>query len=97
MSAVKELTTVFVSDGGEKAEAVTIDINVKYMTLSVISAYGPQESVTCEKKIAFWTYLCQEAQRAYSLRKGLVLQGDLNASLGPSIIKGDSCEQNQCF
>ena len=94
MSAVKELTPVFVSDGGEKAEAVTIDIHVKDMTLSAISAYGPQESATCEKKLAFRTYLSQEAQRANSLGKWLVLQGDLNAWLWPSIIKCDSCEQN---
>ena len=69
VSAVKELTPVFVSDGGEKAEAVTVDIHVKDMTLSAISAYGPQESATCEKKLAFRTYLSQEAQRANSIGK----------------------------
>ena len=69
VSAIKELKPVFVSDGGEKAEAITIDIHVKDMTLSVISAYGPQESATAERKIAFWTYLTEEAHRAKSQEK----------------------------
>ena len=49
ISAMKELRPVLVSDGGEEAEALTIDIQVKDMTLSVISAYGPQESAPSEK------------------------------------------------
>ena len=65
------------------------------MTLSVISAYGPQESATTERKIVFWTYLTEEAHRAKSQGKGLILQGDLNAWLGPLMIKGDLHEQNR--
>lgn len=41
ISALKNLQPAFVSDGGETAEAVTIDIYVKNMTISVTSAYGP--------------------------------------------------------
>ena len=42
VSALKVLKPVFVSDGGENVEAITIGIHVKNMTVSVTSAYGPQ-------------------------------------------------------
>ena len=38
ISALKNLQPAFVSDGGENAEAVTIDIYVKNMAISVTSA-----------------------------------------------------------
>ena len=44
LSAIKELNQAFVCDGGEDAEAVTIDIHLKSMSLSVTSAYGPQNN-----------------------------------------------------
>ena len=86
---------MFVSDEGEETEAVTIDIQVKYITLSVISAYGPQKSEPSEKITTFWPYLTKGRQRAKALGKGFVLQGDMNAWRGPSFIKGNSHEQNQ--
>ena len=54
VSALKNLQPVFVSDGGETVEALTIDIHSKNMTISVSSAYGPQESANYKKKNAFW-------------------------------------------
>ena len=44
ISALKTLQPVFVSEGGEDAEAVTIDKHVKQMAVTITSAYGPQES-----------------------------------------------------
>ena len=61
ISALKVLSPVFVSDGGEGVEAITIDIHVKNMSVSVTSAYGPQESAPNEKKHAFWEHLNKEA------------------------------------
>ena len=87
ITAIKKIMPVFVSDEGEEAEAVTIDIQVRDMTLSVISAFGPQDSAPSEKKTTFCAYLTKETQRAKALGKGFVLQGDLNAWLGPSFIK----------
>ena len=95
MSALKVLTPEFISDGGEGVEAVTIEIHVKNMAISVTSAYGPQESAPVETKTAFWKHLSEEAQGCSAQGKGFILQGDLNAWLGPKLIPGDNHGQNQ--
>ena len=50
LSALKELNPVYVCGGGENAEAVTIDIHLKTMAISVTSAYGPQNNAPDVKK-----------------------------------------------
>ena len=50
VSALKVLRPVFVRDGGEMVEAVTIKIHVKNLAIGVTSAYGPQESAHIEVK-----------------------------------------------
>ena len=95
ISALKTLRPAFVSDGGDDVEAVTIDIYVKNMVISITSAYGPQESAHIVKKEAFWNYLNVEAQRAKSYGKGFMVQGDLNAMLGPILLPGDLHAQNR--
>ena len=50
LSALKSLQPAFISDGGDAAEAITVDIHVKNMIITVTSAYGPQESASVEKK-----------------------------------------------
>ena len=47
------------------------------------------------RKKTFWLYLSNEASKAKKYGKGFVLQGDLNAWLGPKLIKGDVHEQNR--
>ena len=95
ISALKTLQPVFVSDGGEDAEAVTIDIHVKQMAITITSAYGPQESAKNDIKALFWNYLHDEAKKAKSYGKGYVIQGDLNAWLGPNMLPHDLHEQNR--
>ena len=95
ISALKQLHPAFVSNGGEEAEALTIDIHVQNMAITITSAYGPQESTNCETKDAFWKYLHEEAHKAKSYGKGYILQGDLNAWLGPTILPGDIHKQNR--
>ena len=86
---MKELNPTFVCDGGEDVEAITVDIHLKDMTVSAISAYGPLENAGAQKKSSFWEHLSEQAQRAKSLGKGLILQGDLNSWLGPQCLPGD--------
>ena len=89
LSALKELQSALISDGGDGVEALTVDIHVKNMTISVVSAYSPQESANVETKNAFWQYLHVEAEKAKSYGKGFILQGDLNAWLGNVMLPGD--------
>ena len=79
LSARSELKPAFISDGGDEVEAITVDIHLKDIVISVTSAYGPQESDNIEKKNAFWQYLSNEASKVKSYGKGFILQGDLNA------------------
>ena len=53
------------------------------ISVCVTSAYGPLDNANVLKKTAFWKYLSQQAQRAKISSKGFILQGELNAWLGP--------------
>ena len=94
LSALKNLNPAFISDGGSDVEALTVDIHVNRLTISITTAYGPQESAKIDIKKSFWNYL-EEAERAKKDGKGFVLQGDLNCWLGPNILPHDKHEQNQ--
>ena len=74
LSACKDLQPTFISDGGEGVEAITVDIHLKEISISVISAYGPQESDCIEKKTMFWKYLTDQATRAKLGGNGFILQ-----------------------
>ena len=50
LSAIKELNPAFVCDGGQEVEAITVDIHLKTMALSVTCAYGPQNNALESKK-----------------------------------------------
>ena len=65
------------------------------MSIACTTAYGPQEKDLKEKKVLFWRFLDEEAQRTKNQGKGFILQGDLNAWLGPEIIPEDPRKQNE--
>ena len=94
VSAMKELNPVFVCDGGQEVEALTIDIHLKSMAISVTSAYGPQINDLAPKKRLFWKYLTDQRHKADVSGKGFVVQGDLNCWLGPENLPGDVHHQN---
>ena len=62
LSALKELSPAFVCDGGNNVEAITVDIHLKTMALSVTSAYGPQNNALESKTKAFLSYLSEQAK-----------------------------------
>ena len=82
-------------DGGKDIEALTVDINVKKMQISCTTVYGPQENDSKQKKENFWKYLEEEAKRAEDEGKGFILQGDINAWLGKTLIRNDPRPQNK--
>ena len=93
--AKSDLNPILVRDGGERVEAITIDIHIKNMAISCTNAYGPQENAKLSKKTEFWKYLAEEASRAKQDGMGFILQGDLNSWLGPEIIPGYIRKQNR--
>ena len=90
----KGLSPALVRDGGQNIEAITVDISVKKMQITCVTAYGPQEKEASEKKDMFWQYLEEDAIRANYEGKGFILQGDLNAWLGNKYIAKDLRKQN---
>ena len=95
ISARTTLKPALVRDGGNRAEALTIDIHVKKMTISCTTAYGPQENARTSKKTEFLDYLEEEVLRSRREGKGFLLQGDLNSWLGPEVLPGDKRKQNR--
>ena len=75
LSALKELQCAFISDGGDGVEALTVDIHAKNVTLSLVSAYGPQESANVETTNAYWQYLHVEAEKTKSYGKEIGIHG----------------------
>ena len=47
---LKDLNPAFIRYGGELAEALTVNIHLKNITISCNTAYGPQESAPIQKK-----------------------------------------------
>ena len=95
LSALVDLRPAFVRDGGEAVESLTVIIHLKQITISCNTAYGPQESAPIQKKADFWKYLEEEVDRAKKEGNGFMLQGDMNAWLGPDVLTGDTRKQNQ--
>ena len=95
VAAKKELNPVLLSEAEGDIDAITIDINTKNMSISCTSAYGPQTAATKDTKNKFWTYLGNTAASAKNAGKGFILQGELNATLGSTIIQGDPNPKNE--
>ena len=95
IAKIKKLNPVLVSKGTGNVEAITIEIHPRMITIICTSAYGPQNNDIIENKTKFWEYLDNVAGSARHVGKGFILQGDLNARLGPIMIKGDPNPQNE--
>ena len=52
-----DLNPVWIRDGEERVEAMTIQVSVQNQKIRIINAYGPQEYDNDDKKMHFWKYL----------------------------------------
>ena len=59
-----------------------------------MNGYGPQETAPTEKKIAFWKYLQDEAEKANQQGECLAIQFDSNCPTGSQIITNNPNPQN---
>ena len=64
------------------------------MPVHIVSAYGPQETASKEKKDNFWAFLEEETIKAESENHGLLIQMDGNLHAGDKLIKNDPNAQN---
>ena len=88
------LKPVWVREGLDNVEALSIDIFVKNLRIRFCTGYGCQENDLIENKTAFWEYFDNEALEAEKLGAGLIIQMDGNLWAGNNIIKNDPRPQN---
>ena len=60
----KELESTLVREGNDQIEALVVQITVEKFPIRIVTAYGPQENETKEKKEEFWNFLEEEATKA---------------------------------
>ena len=95
LGCLKELNPVWVREGNDLVEALSVEIFLKSMKIRCCVAYGPQENSPNEKKEAFWNYLDVEALEAEKNGSGLIVHFDGNLWAGNGIISGDPKKQNR--
>ena len=95
IGALRELDPVWVKEGKNKVETLSINIFLKNMKIRCCVAYGFQESDSNENKEAFWQYLDEEVEEAKKAKAGLVIQMDGNLWAGRNIIPNDPKPQNK--
>ena len=89
IGALKELNPIWISEGDDMVEILTIQINTKDFSIRCVGGYGPQENDPTDRKNSFWSRLSYEAKEADNLDVGFILQMDGNLWAGCDIIPGD--------
>ena len=95
LGCAKELQPVWLREGDDQVEALSVEIVLKTMKIRCVVAYGCQETDSVERKDAFWKYLDEDVYQANMSGSGFVLQFDGNLWAGNSIIPGDPRPQNR--
>ena len=95
MTLVKpDLTPVFISEGNDEAEILTVEIHIDSMSIRVINCYGPQEIDPIQKKTLFWGKLNSEVENATQANCEIIVQFDANSHVGSEVVIGDPNKQN---
>ena len=95
LGCLKSLNPVWVREGNDMVEAISVDIFIKNLKIRCCAAYGCQENDVNDRKNAFWEYLYDEVVFARNSGAGLVLHFDGNLWAGKNIIPGDPRPQNR--
>ena len=95
IGCVKDLHPVWMREGDDLVEALSISISIKNMSIRCCVAYGCQENDLTERKEAFWRYLDEDVLMASNSGSGFILQFDGNLWAGCAIIPGDPRPQNR--
>ena len=95
IGCAKDLNPVWVREGNDQVEALSVDIFLKNIKIRCCGAYGPQENDPVEKKADFWKYLDFEVWEASKAGAGFILQFDGNLWAGNKLVPGDPRHQNK--
>ena len=90
----KDLRSVWISQGDDEVEALTVEIWADDFPVRVVTAYGPQLGDSHERKRKFWQFLEREVENADAAGAGFILQMDSNCHVGKELIENDVNPQN---
>ena len=76
LGCLKELQAVWVREGDDQVEALSVDIFFKNLKIRCCVAYGCQESDLVARKEAFWNFLDEEISLAEQADSGFILHFD---------------------
>ena len=95
LGCVPELKPVWVREGPNDVEALSVNIFLRKLKIRCCVAYGCQESEAVERKDAFWQYMDEEVVEASKSGAGIIFQFDGNLWAGKDIIPNDPRPQNR--
>ena len=79
----KDLDPVWVNEGIDGVEILTVEVSFSDLNVRCICGYGPQENETMENKEKFWIQLGFEVEEALNSARGIVIEMDGNLWAGP--------------
>ena len=91
---MKDLLPVWISQGDDEVECLTVEVWANDFPVRIVTAYGPQLGDSIERKNRFWEFIEREVDNAINVDAGFILQLDSNCHLGKEIIKDDVNVQN---
>ena len=102
IGCAKELQPVWVREGNDFVEALSVEIFVKSMTIRCCIAYGCQENENIERKEEFWKYLDEDVSQANTSGSGFIyslmgicgLEQKLFQGILISRIEMENCSKN---
>ena len=102
IGVLKELHPVFVNEGDDEVEALTVEIWVEDFPIRLVVAYGPQNidrennpQKHKEKKEKYWAYIENESIEAKKTAAGFLVHMDGNLHAGEEIVPKDPNPQNE--
>ena len=95
IGCARELQPVWLREGDDEVEALSVEIILKRIKIRCVVAYGCQENDSIDLKEAFWKYLDEDVDQADNSGSGFVLQFDGNLWAGDDLIPGDPRKQNR--
>ena len=95
LGAKKSLSPLWINDGGNKVEAITVQITVQGHNVRITNAYGPQNYSDADSKFNFWSYLEKEVIESANVDAGCIIAMDSNSWLGNNYFNLDPNPQNE--
>ena len=89
------LKPVWINEGTNIVETLSVGIKVKNTKIRVCTGYGPQESGEEKAKDEFWKYLSDDFKDAKNCNQEYLLEMDSNAWLGRKLLKVDPNNRNK--